>query len=325
MAYFAARGNIDPEGRDGAMETSWACTGCFKCRESCDHRNPVAGTLFDARAEWMERGAAPDGAKRVVERFPLHWQETHDAVNAIADRLATSTSAACETSVLLGCTYAKRLPVEAHHAAIACSKLVPGGVRLINECCGAPLRMAGDSQGFRTQAERFQASLGSAKRVVVVDAGCARTLRDDYPAMRVDLGVKVDLFVDLAAANIAKLQQIATDEPLRYHDPCQLARGLGVTEPPRAVMAQITGKPVGEFDDNRRAANCSGAGGLLPITMPKVASKIAANRVAEHAAQGGGRIVTACASSLLKFRAQGAQADDIATWIARSLGAETTE
>src|SRR5438552_11655851 len=29
---------------------AWACTGCFACRESCDHKNDVAGTLLDARA-----------------------------------------------------------------------------------------------------------------------------------------------------------------------------------------------------------------------------------------------------------------------------------
>jgi hypothetical protein len=34
---------------------------------------------------------------------------------------------------------------------------------------------------------------------------------------------------------------------------------------------------------------------------------------------GGGRIVTACAASLVRMRKAGAEVDDLATWIARAI------
>jgi hypothetical protein len=52
--------------------------------------------------------------------------------------------------------------------------------------------------------------------------------------------------------------------------------------------------------------------------MPEAAKTIAETRVEEHRAAGGGRIVTACASSLLSFRRARAKADDLVTWIARA-------
>jgi Fe-S oxidoreductase len=110
---------------------------------------------------------------------------------------------------------------------------------------------------------------------------------------------------------------------VRYHDPCQLGRGLGVYDAPRAVLARALGRAPDELDDRRERALCSGAGGLLPSTMPSVARAIADTRLEAHARAGGGRIVTACASSLLALRKRAASSsvavDDLASWIARAI------
>jgi hypothetical protein len=54
------------------------------------------------------------------------------------------------------------------------------------------------------------------------------------------------------------------------------------------------------------------------VTMPETARAIAETRLAEHERSGGGRVVTACASSLVAMRNAGGEVDDIVTWIARS-------
>jgi Fe-S oxidoreductase len=110
-----------------------------------------------------------------------------------------------------------------------------------------------------------------------------------------------------------------SNESVRWHDPCQLGRGLGVYEAPRAVLTRVLGHAPEEFDTRRERASCSGAGGLLPVTMPETARGIAATRLAEHERAGGGRVVTGCASSLIAMRkAGGGKVDDIVTWIARA-------
>src|SRR5204863_6870331 len=67
MAYFVANESVElaPTFADPA----WACTGCFGCREHCDHKNDVTGTLFDARSALLEQGVAISGVQRVIEHF----------------------------------------------------------------------------------------------------------------------------------------------------------------------------------------------------------------------------------------------------------------
>src|SRR5579872_2051494 len=48
MAYFVAQGDVATT--EAFAQPAWACTGCFACRESCDHRNDVSGTLQAVRA-----------------------------------------------------------------------------------------------------------------------------------------------------------------------------------------------------------------------------------------------------------------------------------
>ena len=100
---------------------------------------------------------------------------------------------------------------------------------------------------------------------------------------------------------------------------------MGVYDEPRSVLARLLGRPPAEFEDNREQAVCSGGGGLVPSTMPEVARTIAGARLDAHARTGGGRVVTACASSLMALRARargtGIAVDDLVTWIARGLRA----
>src|SRR5450631_2259800 len=64
MAYFAAHGDVPLDASHAAP--AWACTGCYGCREACDHKNEVAPTLLEARAALAAAGLAPEGAKRVI-------------------------------------------------------------------------------------------------------------------------------------------------------------------------------------------------------------------------------------------------------------------
>src|SRR5207244_7613295 len=127
------------------------------------------------------------------------------------------------------------------------------------------------------------------------------------------------LLVEVAArelGSLGALDEAKSDEPVRYHDPCQLGRGLGVYVAPRAVLTRALGRAPDEFDSRREKAVCSGGGGLVPVTMPRAARGIADARVAEHERAGGGRIVTACGSSLLSFRPSKAKADGLLPWSA---------
>ena len=220
--------------------------------------------------------------------------------------------------LLVGCGYLTRAEPEARDAVRVAKALVGGDVAIVDACCGAPLRMAGDAEGFARAAAGMAETIARFERTLVVDAGCAETLRLHAPSRPAG----VELLVEAAARELTRLGHLGA-HAVRYHDPCRLGRGLGVYDAPRAILTRILGHAPAEFDTRRERATCAGGGGLLPVTMPGVASTIAEARLAEHARGGGGRVVTACASSLRAMRraARGAvEIDDIVTWMARSLG-----
>ncbi len=320
-AYFVARGDVALEAP--FARPAWACTGCFSCRSSCDHQNDVAGTLLDARGGLVSARLAPEGAARAIAGFDAHREATQRGLRALRDAVGDDQiRAGARDALLIGCGYVRRAPKEARDAIDAATALVRGPVALVEDCCGLPLLLAGDTRGFSQHASAFAERLRKTERVLVADAGCALALRVRYPEKSVRLDAKVELLVERAAEELGSLERVASaDErarPVRWHDPCQLGRGLGVYEAPRAILTRALGRAPDEFDTRREKGTCSGAGGLLPSTMPATARTIAETRLAEHTSSGGGRVVTACASSLASLRKAGGEVDDLVTWIARS-------
>lgn len=316
MAYFAGRGDV-PVDRSHA-EPAWACTSCFACKERCDHKNEVATVLNDARAEFFVRGAAPVAAREAAARWEARSAEATRAIDAIAAREGAAGGG--PTSMLLvGCGYARRAPDEAADAIRATRALTGRAVRPVRSCCGLPLLYAGDLEGFARAAKRLAAEVASGGRLIAVDPGCARALLVEYKRVGVDV-VQPELFVDLAASKLDALGRARPEaSPVRYHDPCQLGRGLDRYDAPRAVITRVTGAPPEEFIRSRAQADCSGGGGLLPITRQESSRAIADARVAEHRSMGGGSLVTACAQSLRRFRASGEPAIDLVSLVARAV------
>jgi len=191
-----------------------------------------------------------------------------------------------------------------------------GSVRLVSGCCGAPLLHAGDRAGFEAARAGIEDQVQNAHTFVVGDPGCALSLSG------MSTRTRVLPFVRLAADHVDKMRRIpglGEATPVRYHDPCALGRGLREYDAPRLVLERALARKPDEFAEQREAAECSGAGGLLPSSMPETSARIADLRLQAHERAGGGQLVTACASSLRRFRAQGTPAVDIASIVARSL------
>ncbi len=310
MSYFVANGSV--EAAPSFAAPAWACTGCFGCREHCDHKNDVTGTLFDSRSALVEAGLGPEAARRTLERFGGKTPPIASVADDVDDRAGTA--------LVVGCAYAKH-DAEARDAVRATAKLAGGKVALVDICCGAPLLYAGDKTRFRQQGEMLAQAVKHRERLVVVDAGCAAAIRVHHANTGVGMIAPVVHFAELAARELGAIGRVDLGPgPVRWHDPCQLGRGIGVYDPPRAVLARAIGRTPDEFERRREDARCSGAGGLLPLTMPDVSRTIAKQRLDDHARSGGGTVVTACASSLRSFRKEGAKTVDLVSVVARALG-----
>jgi Fe-S oxidoreductase len=316
MAYFTANESVPLDTSHAAP--AWACTGCFGCREHCDHENDVTGTLFTARSAIVETApeAAPPAALRVIERFG----ERSAALRDLRDdpRIMEHVDERSGVAVLVGCAHERDVAIDIVRAV---ARLSETKVALVDECCGAPLLHAGDGDGFTAQGTKLAALVADRDRVIVADAGCASALGVHH---RQKLAPRTLHFTELAAHELTRIPPLGADAVralgrVRWHDPCQLGRGLGLYEPPRQVLSRLLGRPAEEFPRRREDARCSGGGGLVPVTMPETARTIATQRTAEHEDAGGGTIVTACASSARSFARAGADVVDVATLVARAL------
>jgi Fe-S oxidoreductase len=288
---------------------SWACSGCRNCRESCDASNLVPETLFDARAHYLAAGVAPKAVTQFHARFAERLERVRNRTREL--RRAHEHSADASTALILGCEYRLHLPVETDDGVRAARALF-GDVRIVEGCCGLPLDAAGDPKAAEALRREVQQEIKGARRALAFDAGCAYALG----ALGV---VHFATAAERALATAPKRAPSAQGRTLRYHDPCYLARGVGETEAPRALLRRATGAEPAEFSRRGNRTYCSGGGALLPITRPDTRARIAASRVEEHERLGGGTIVTACAASLRSLRAAGASVVDLMT-IVRELG-----
>ncbi len=312
LAWYQARGSLELNSSYAA--TAWGCSSCFACREHCDHRNPVAETLLDARAEAFVRGLEPPRARSVAKAEPKRRERREASLAALADHPAVDPHA--KSALLLGCAYSNQEP-DLCRAALDVMLRIHGPVRLLSGCCGAVSRAAGDAETAQREERGLLGAAQGAEQVIVLDPGCAGAGRQE--GLRAAGALTL---IELVAQRLDLLERLNDmPYPTRWHDPCQLGRGLGVYEAPRAVLTRILGEAPEEFARSREEAVCSGAGGLLPVTMPDASGRIAAARIADHEEAGGGAIVTGCASSLRRFRKSGAEALDIVALIARSLAA----
>jgi len=311
-AYFVSRGNVSDV--EAFAETSWACTGCHACRDMCDHKNDVVGTLLDARADALASGHAPPAARAVRDGFDERLREAGEAARALAPGRAGAKAA-----VMIGCDYLLGANDEARSAHAVTEALLGEPASVVEVCCGLPLLEAGDREAFVRAAEHFAAAVEGKTALVAVDPGCAHAMLVEYPRLGVSVKTPT-LLVDLAARAADRFAEIPGTAAPRYHDPCQLGRGLGRYDEPRALLEKIAGKPPLEFARCREGSECSGGGSLLPVTYPEVSRTIADARIAAHQEGGGGALVTACAASLIRFRSAGEPAEDLSTWLARGLG-----
>ena len=329
-AFFLARGDVAPVAETASL--AWACTGCFACRDRCDHKNPVEATLAETRAALFAEGHAPAAAREVAENAGRRAEATRESAARLRQTVATRGA---PTKLLVGCGYLRKAPRQAAEAVAVTQALLDVDVDVVEACCGYPARAAGDRRGFDVAKAEMAREVEGAERFVVLDPGCARTLLQDYGETPIRAP---ELLIDIAAASLDRFSKIdpraAGQEEqgiegrteasrLRYHDPCQLGRGLDRYDAPRAILQRLLGAPVGEFERARASADCSGGGGILPRTMPETSAAIADQRKAEHDRLGAGTIVTACAGSLRRFQKSGLDAIDLVTLMARGLGLDS--
>jgi Fe-S oxidoreductase len=279
----------------------------------------VTQTLNDARADYVALGREPARVRALLERREHIEGEQRAAAQAL---LATpGLEPGSKTALLLGCRYAQVHQDEAR-AAIRLASALAGPLRLLSGCCGAWQRSAGAPSAADATRQRLGQELVGAKRLLVLDPRCALELTHPSSDSPPTPNPQPLTLIELAARHPERFATTIRADRLRYHDSCALGRGLGLYEEPRRLLARVSGQAPLELETSRELGRCSGAGGILPVSMPDVASAAAARLVREHQSLGGGVLVTSCASSLSQLRRSGAEVLDLVSLLAEGLSAD---
>ncbi|MBP9113567.1 MAG: (Fe-S)-binding protein [Polyangiaceae bacterium] len=318
--YFLARGDTSDA---SVTANAFACTGCFGCREQCDHRNDVAGTLLDARAGAFAKELSPPSVMRVVAKF----EENERVIRAFAESMNRS----------VGTASGKRVALVVTASAIKHSpRAIEVGVKLLRRryqttvlpvSSGVSLYYAGAREVLDEHLLTFAKEMGAIDEAVFLEPGCAYLHARVLAAPPKEQETKANpswksrSIVEYAFEELRNLRAIENAPRVRYHDACQLGRGLGLYAEPRAVLTKLSGAAPLEFPRHHEHARCSGAGGLLPITFPEVSREMASRRLAEPLEfldEEKATVITACPSSLRSFRKVG-EAEDFLEWVGRGL------
>lgn len=286
-----------------STEPLWACTGCRHCTVYCEHGNEPGLVLLAGRAEAVSRGAGHPALAGYPERFRKRDQRLVSEMREQVSPDRRSDDALI--GFWPGCDAIGKAPNDIDAALRVLERLGDsatgtdaerrGQVRMVDigqACAGYPLLAAGHTDEFRWHASRVATGLKGFRTVVVGCAACVHAMRALYPAEGVLLAAEVLSVPELLSRALMRLPEARDKKIVYYHDPCSLARHLGVIEEPRQILSRIA--EVRELGWSGEDTECCGGGGLLPKTMPDVADAMARDRLREVARGGGGTVVTAC-------------------------------
>lgn len=188
---------------------------------------------------------------------------------------------------------------------LGCEVLVPPV-----SCCGGPHRSAGDMEEFKRLAKVNMDYFTREKCDYIVSdcATCTSTLKEyaslfddvECPEKVLEFAEKV---LDLNEFIMNKLP-LPVMKPLAlrvtYHDPCHLARGLGVVAEPRILLKSIPGLDYVEMD---HADRCCGGAGSYFITQSSMSSKILKFKVQSFRDTGAAMLATSCPACNMQLSA----------------------
>jgi glycolate oxidase iron-sulfur subunit len=215
-------------------------------------------------------------------------------------------------ALLTGCVQSVAF-ARVHEATIntlqvnGCEVVLPVG----QQCCGALHQHGGDFERARELARRNIDALEAVQPdfVVVNAAGCSHHIKEYAHILRDDpaYAARAEKFVAKArdiTELLAELGPVSPAAPLpwrvTYQEPCHLAHGQKVVNPPRRVLTSI---PALELVEMKDSAMCCGSAGTYNLMQPKMAGRLLADKLDNAAETGATVIASANTGCMIQMQA----------------------
>ena len=166
-------------------------------------------------------------------------------------------------------------------------------------CCGRPLMLAGRTDAARKAIEaNRQMILSSGCTTLLVSCPiCYKVFREEYDLPGIRIVHYTEFIQELIASGKLSMEKDGTRYV--YHDPCELGRGCGIYEEPRAVLTQA-GTLCHASKERDESLCCGGSLGSLTLNY-KDRGKITEGALETLLAENPECIVTACPLCLTTF------------------------
>jgi Fe-S oxidoreductase/nitrate reductase gamma subunit len=305
-----------------SADTLWSCTTCGACPTVCPLGLSPMRMITDMRRNLIGEGAlrgSPATALQKSDRVGNPWglaQAERLGWTAGLDVPTVATNPDFEILYWVGCAAAYDRRVQ---------KIARSTVRLLQaaqvnfavlgpeeRCTGEAARRMGDELLFRQLAEQNVETLSQHKvrRIVAHCPHCVNSFRNDYSQLggQYEVVHHSQLLEELVRDGRLTPNHDGADTgdggSITFHDPCYLARSLGETEAPRAVLAASSAGaahalPVIELSRNRANTSCCGGGGGRMWFDDAPAQRIGQGRVREIAATDADTVAVSCPFCLI--------------------------
>ena len=286
-------------------EVVWDCVTCGACVHECPVSIEHVDHIVDLRRHLvMVESRFPTEAAsmlRDVGRASNPWGKAQSERASWADgldvRVLEPGDPAPEFLYWVGCAASYDERARSTARATATLLLAAGlDVAILGPregCTGDPARRMGDEYTFQAQARQNVETLAEAQvtKIVTSCPHCFNSLGTEYG----DFGGSYEVVhhTELLAELVrdGRLEPLAGEEAITYHDSCYLARHNDVLSAPRELIERI-GRPL-EMARSGKRTFCCGAGGAH-MWMEERGRAINEERAREATATGASTLAVAC-------------------------------
>jgi glycolate oxidase len=267
------------------VDKIYQCTYCKDCIERCSADVSVPDILTAARADLVKAGFGYEQHKELLNKIKK--------TGNIFGKEIESPIQDGKTPVLLGCRFLERTDDSIKYLEIL--KKLGINPKIVEEtCCGMPFAVLGYKDQLSSHKNEFSKTFPY-KNFICLCTTCAFFIKKAYP------NLNPKYIIETIVENLPKYNPKNLGLKVTYHDPCNVARGMGMVDEPREILKQI-GVEIIEMETSGKEAECCGGGGGLLVTDKPLAERMAKKRVNQALETGVDTLVTLCPTCEFNIR-----------------------
>jgi Fe-S oxidoreductase len=164
-------------------------------------------------------------------------------------------------------------------------------------CCGSVLFVTGQNNVAMENLVKTEQILTKkkVKHLLSICPGCTRTFKEFYLPRKTNPLKSVVHYTEMFQEKLDGIELIINGKyTVTYHDPCHLARHMGIIEPPRAIIRSLPGIKFKELPLHDDDAFCCGSGGGMRSYNKDMANQASLLRLLEADELGVDILLTSC-------------------------------